>query len=264
MADDTNPFTDPHPKEVPLPKAPLVRVLAQIRFPEILAIENKELVAAFQEDLRSTYPVLRQEQTAGVALGPSGLTPTKAIAWRFSDLENTWRVTLTTGFVSLETTAYLSRRDFLVRLRAVCAAMEKHVQPKLVDRIGVRYVDRLVGNALPILSQLIQPPVLGIVGTSLGNSALHSLQETLFTLSSGQLLARWGLLPADLTTDPGVMDASPERSWILDLDMFGGEASPFNVDKLVQSVGSYAEQIHAFFRWATTPEFLKHYGGKLE
>ena len=61
-------MTDPRPlnptptPEVPLSRAPLVRVLAQARFPTILAIRDADKVASFQEALRETYPNLSREQ----------------------------------------------------------------------------------------------------------------------------------------------------------------------------------------------------------
>ncbi len=49
------------PDEVPLPNAPLARVLAQIRFPPILSIRKADSVADFQEALRTEYPNLRRD-----------------------------------------------------------------------------------------------------------------------------------------------------------------------------------------------------------
>ncbi|HOU92491.1 MAG TPA: TIGR04255 family protein, partial [Polyangiaceae bacterium] len=88
MAEIQNPLTAPLPAEVPLPDAPLVRVIGQVRFPPVLSLEKREFIAPFQEAIRSTYPVLRPEQTQGIVLGPQGVAPgPKQIAWRFSDVD---------------------------------------------------------------------------------------------------------------------------------------------------------------------------------
>ena len=42
MVNINNPLIDSPPQEVPLKNAPLVRVIAQMRFPPILSIEKKE------------------------------------------------------------------------------------------------------------------------------------------------------------------------------------------------------------------------------
>ena len=43
---------------------------------------------------------------------------------------------------------YTSRSDFLVRLREILAALDEHVEPKLIDRLGIRYIDWIVGQAV--------------------------------------------------------------------------------------------------------------------
>ena len=46
------PLSGPPPAEVQLPNAPLVRVIAQVRFPQILAIRNPDTVAKLQQAVR--------------------------------------------------------------------------------------------------------------------------------------------------------------------------------------------------------------------
>src|SRR5580658_5911796 len=60
-----DPLVAPPPQEVPLAHAPLVRVIAQVRFPLVVAVEQRDFIAPFQETIRARYPVLRQEQTQG-------------------------------------------------------------------------------------------------------------------------------------------------------------------------------------------------------
>ncbi len=259
-----NPFVGPAPPEIPLTDAPLVRVIAQVRFPEILAIEQREFVAPFQEAIRSKYPVLRQEQTQGVLVGPGGISPVKAkTAWRFSDLEKQWRVSLTPEFVALETTKYTSRSDFISRLRDVLGAFDDRVEPKLVDRLGIRYIDRITGQAVDDISTLVRPEIGGISGTLLAAHVVHALSETMFELDGARFVARWGRLEPGKTIDPSAIEPTDEKSWILDLDMFSATAVSFTVDQVVEDARRYAEQIHKFFRWAVKDDFLRRYGGKL-
>lgn len=260
-----NPFTDPLPSEVPLPRAPLVRVLCQLRFPAVLSVESQEFVAPFQEELRSKYPVLRQERTEGMMLGPAGFIPAKAeTAWRFQDLEGDWRVSLSSSFIALDTGKYTSRDQFIERLSEVVGAAERHIKPAVIDRIGLRYVDRLDGEAMTQLARLIRPEVLGVVNGDVGSHLLHSMTESVFESQLGALLARWGRLPADSTHDANVMAAVGSPSWVLDLDMFSrpGEALAFTSGEVLPKVRAYAERIHSFFRWCVKDEFLEYYGGR--
>jgi uncharacterized protein (TIGR04255 family) len=252
-----DPLTSPPPAEVHLERAPLVRVIAQVRFPEILAVEHRELVAPFQQAIRSPYPVLRREQS----LGPFGASPNPQTAWRFSSADTEWRLSLSPGFLALETASYTSRGEFMGRLRAALVALEQHLGPQTIDRLGVRYIDRITGPALADITRLIRPELRGILGSAIASHAELALSESLFECDAGRVLARWGLLPADATADLAALEAVPETSWILDLDLFRVEPRPFSVDGIITEATRFSERIYAIFRWAVTEEFLRKYGG---
>lgn len=263
MSANVDPLVAPLPAEVPLKDAPLVRVIAQLRFPEILSVEQRDFVAPFQEAIRSTYPVLRQEQTQGILLGPGGVAPAKPqIAWRFSDTGGHWRVSLTPEFLALETTKYVSRSDFFGRLKAVAQALDEHIEPAQVDRVGVRYIDRITGAAVDDIAKLVRPEVRGITGTIAATHAAHALSESMFEIEGARVLARWGFLPPGATVDPAAIEPDKEKSWLLDVDMFSAASMPFVVDRVVEQAQRYAERIYTVFRWAVTDEFLVRYGGK--
>ncbi len=263
MSDTLDPLVAPLPPEVPLKDAPLVRVITQLRFPEILSVEQRDFVAPFQEAIRSAYPVLRQEQTQGFLLGPGAVAPAKAqIAWRFSDATGHWRVSLTPGFLALETTKYVSRDDFFERLKVLVQALNQHLEPVQLDRLGVRYIDRITGDAVDDIATLVRPEVRGITGTVASAHASHALSESVFELPGARVLARWGVLPAGGTVDPATIEPAKEKSWVLDIDMFSAAPMPFAVERVVADAKRYAERIYTIFRWAVTNEFLRRYGGE--
>lgn len=259
-----NPLVASAPAEVPLPKAPLVRVIARIGFPAIVSIGKTEFIAPFQEALRSVYPVLRPEQTVVFAVGGVGGVPPQT-TWRFSDVKGGWRVSLASNFVALETTNYVSRANFVDRLELIAGALAEHIKPQLMDRIGVRYIDRLTGEALRNLSKYIHPEVIGVLATDTAQHVQHSMTESLFVVPNGnaQLLARWGQLPPNATVDPAAIEPIDEPSWILDLDMFCPESRPFSTRLVLDDYRAYSERIYTFFRWAVTDEFLRLCGGRV-
>ncbi|MDW7712620.1 MAG: TIGR04255 family protein [Deferrisomatales bacterium] len=261
-----NPLTSAPPKEIPLANAPLVRVIAQVRFPLIASIERESFIAPFQEGIRRNYPVLRQEHEVGIVFGQAGVSggPSKPV-WRFHDAEGIWRVSLAPEFVALETKVYVSRSDFLSRLRTVLEAVRKHIDPQVADRLGIRYVDRIIGPDVEDFRTLVRSELAGILSTELGAHVRHALSENLFTLPDGlgSLLARWGRVPEQATVDPAVIDPLDVPSWILDLDAFVSGGLPFEPDALSKRAQRFAERIYAFFRWAVTEEFLRRYGGEV-
>ncbi len=264
MAEIRDPVTLAPIEEIVLSTAPLIRVIAQVRFPLVVAIEQRDFIAPFQEAIRADYPQLRQEQTQALVLGPGGLSPAdKERVWRFSDISGHWRVTLAPTFLALETTSYTTRLEFFDRLRRVLDVLERRVEPKVVDRIGIRYVDRISGEPMGRIADLVRPEVRGITGTIAEQHLQHSLTESLFVLEESRLLARWGRIPPGVTVDPNAIEPIGEASWVLDLDMFSAEPMPFSASGVARVGEEFARRIYTFFRWAVTDEFLRVFGGNL-
>ncbi|MDE2791599.1 MAG: TIGR04255 family protein [Paracoccaceae bacterium] len=264
-----NPTSTP---EVSLPRAPLARVLAQARFPTILAIRDPDRVADFQDAVRESYPNLNRDQVHSIRL-VSGEAPDirPDLIWRFTDRETGpgWRVSLGVDFVALETSSYGSRSDFLDRLLTVLSAVEESFRPASASRLGLRYIDRLTGEAVDRLAELVHAEVLGIIQAaetldpSLRASVIHQLTEVQFMSPAGtQIQGRWGQLPANATYEPNALEPIEEPSWVLDLDMFTTESRPFASEELLTTTTGFAECLYWLFRQMVTIEFLKFYGGE--
>lgn len=258
MPADFNPLTAPPPAEIPLPSAPLVRVIAQVRFPLNLSIENRSSMASLQEHLRDEYPVLAIDRRVdqGERL---------PLIWRFSDADNSWMASLGADFMALETSAYQSRKDFLARLERFLSAVGDHFDLRFSERLGVRYIDRIEDADTGTIRQLIRPEMIGIANTDAGSTIHHAINEILLNISdeNAQLRARCAQLPPGMTVDPNAIEPIGTKSWLLDLDMFRAERRPFDVVDLRSEAQRFAERIYTFFRWAVKDEFLRYYGGKI-
>ncbi len=267
MMTTTTPF-GPSVEEVHLTRAPLVNVIAQVRFPAVMKIEaDSGFVATFQELIRKDYPILRPERQLGVMIGPGGVQPQDAgTVWRFETKDpDAWQVTLAPSFVSLSAKRYTTRSDLLTRMAVVLHALEGWLHPNVCDRIGVRYVDRIAGEQLARISTFVRPEILGIAAdeAALGNAeVVHALSDTLFRLDeSSQLRGRWGRLPAGATYDPGIEPAR-EPSWVLDLDHYTSQSEDFDLAAIGGKVADFCDRIYTFFRWAVTDAFLDEFGAE--
>lgn len=263
-----NPLVDPPPREVPLIDAPLVRVLAQVRFGQILSIDKGEFIAPFQEAIRKQYPVLNQEKTLLEIRGPHGVLDERATTtWRFFDVSKSWRASLAPDFLALEALegGYSSRDDFIMRFERLLQALEQHIDPQIIVRLGVRYIDRVTGVNLEDLPSLVRAEVTGVLASSMTAQTHQALSESVFTLPAddGRLRARWGLVPARATVDPSAMKPISEPSWILDLDAFTDTPKPLDVKDVTGRARVFAERIYTVFRWVVTPDFLRRYGGDI-
>ena len=147
----------------------------------------------------------------------------------------------------------------------VLEALAKHIDPAVIDRLGVRYIDRIVDDELRELTQLVRPEVCGVLGSSLRAHARHSISESVFDLpdNRGHVMARWGLLPANSTVDPGAIEPIDRPSWLLDVDAFQQVTRTLDPDAVVDQARGFAERIYSIFRWVVTDAFLRRFGGAI-
>jgi uncharacterized protein (TIGR04255 family) len=253
-----NPLIDPPPPRVDLPNAPLAWVVVMVRFPMVLEVEQPDVLASFQFALRDRYPLGVLEQVQELTVGSQPL-PTKKV-WRFQD-EKAWRVSLSQDFLALETRAYSSSEDLFERLAEVLRALMSKLQPARVERLGVRYIDRICGDELRDIQHLVRPEIAGVACTPAMQNCQHAFSDNAFRVDDNLLIARWGLLPANATMDPSVIAPLESPSWILDLDMVSQQPFSFEEEAIVSRARAFASRIYTFFRWATTTEFLRRYGG---
>jgi uncharacterized protein (TIGR04255 family) len=258
------PFSGRPPKEIPLTRAPLVRVLAQIRFPVLLSVVEPASVAPFQEQIRSTYPLAEQELVQRINMGAetleASIKTTAESIWRFQDRDRQWRASLSPSFLALETTLYTSRKDFLGRLIDLVSALEATLNPRVTTRVGLRYIDRIDGHAVTMIRDLIRSEILGSYAL-FAPAVRHILANAEFRTEEGATIsARWGMLPANGTIDPNVLEPTATRSWVLDLDMYTNDQGDFAAASLAPLLERFAERIYSVFRFMVTDKFLDHYG----
>lgn len=264
---NADPLTGTAPKEIALSKAPLVRVICQVRFSEVLLINREDFIAGFQEAIRREFPVFRREEVRSVVFGHQGSATdiTTKMHWRFFDAKEEWRVSLSTDFVALETIKYKTRSDFIKRLVSVLEAVKKHIEPSFATRVGIRYLDRVNGEPLERLQDLLRPEMLGLANT-FKSGLIRAMSEANCEVKEGHLHARWGRMPSNASHDQDNLPPVNEQSWILDIDTFKRfekNMEEFDVQKLRKVASSLATRSYTFFRWAVTPEFLRYYGGKV-
>lgn len=260
------PLGGPPPSEVLLANAPLACVLAQVKFPTILVIEDRSRVAPFQADLRAEYPVFRQEagQNLRIDMGPSGpnVSTDAVTLWRFMDLEGHWTVTLGPEAITLETRAYDQRQDFLGRLSSVLQAVERHFAPGIAERLGIRYVSRVTGEGYDRIEEIISSGLLGVAIPPLRDHVTHAISEAAMTAEEGGVMMRWGMLPPNGTIDPLVLEPVNMPSWVLDIDVSTTGYSAFEAQSIMEKFGALAQRAYSVFRYMVTDSFLTLYGGK--
>ncbi len=267
MARSKDPLFGEVPERVLLRNAPLVRALGQATFPKIVKISEESYIGEFQEAIRGDYPHLQRDNIQSVEVNVDGSSmqhrAIETVVWRFLDLKRIIRVSLGTNAITLETAKYVSRREFIERLKAVLDALSLTIKPAAVSRVGFRHVDRIQGKEiLGSLSKLIQPELLNVLQPDLLQQIEFSMTNITCLTKEGKLIVRYGMAPPKFTHDPYMAPPVENLSWVLDIDSFSTkcEGSKFEPDLLCKELDKVAARAYAFFRWGITDEFLQRFG----
>lgn len=257
---DLNPLTDDAPEEIPLAAAPLVRVVCQVRFTEIIKIAEKNFIADFQEAIRERYPGFQQEQSQNLEVQGGAINVSNETIWRFFDPGQNWRLSLSSGSIALETKhAYSSRADFIERIAFVMQQLEETIRPTHISRIGVRYIDQVQFEKMDDIRGMLREEMLGLKGSEFSGHIERFLNQLECRTREGKLLANWGILPANRTHDANMMPAVDKPSWFLDLDTFvlyDKSVKEFDSRHIERTAYDLAARAYAFFRWSVEDKFL--------
>lgn len=260
-----HPFGDDYVDEIPLQPAPLVMVVAQLRFPPMVSLTSDQSVAAFQDAVRGDYPIMERQEFQPVTVTPGGSTVGSLTTnFQFEDLDSSWKVTLAQDFLSLQTDQYTKRADFIDRLERAFIALNGVSDPSPVavfDRLGVRFVNRLLGEDATYeqLNRWLNESVFGplVLAESLveGQELVASVAHQQFKLGEHMLNARWALLPPDGQLAPDVAPAD-ETSWVLDIDASVDSRAPFQPSETAAVARRCAEYAYGAFRWIMSQQFI--------
>jgi len=272
--DRHDPLSGAAPASVNLPRAPLVRVMAQLVFNPIAKIATPDLpaVSDFQDKIRGVFPKFRRDDGQVFDFTVEGnqvsFQSTASAVWLFFDSADNYRVTLTADRLTLEVAAgcYSGRGAFLEQFRRLADAFVEAYPDASGLGAGYRYVSQCKDACiLDNLDDHVENELIGVVAASAGWR--QNIESTLSRVSAktdeGQASWQWGLIPEGQTHDPLVMPPFNERSWVLDIDSTRViEASDsLNSEAIMKSLGEVSNRAYAIFRWCVKPSFLKFYGG---
>ena len=238
-------------------KNQLGEVICQLRFPEILAIEAN-LPVDFQEAIRDAFPRYSsvKENAAPKLVGaPGNLTLENRPATtnhQFLSEDGSWRVNLTSKFISLACTRYRSWEEFAGMLDKPLVAFIQIYKPAYFERVGLRYLNFVSRKALQLegtpYRELFAPRYLGIL-------ADETVSETATNRSSvdAETAFRNGCR-VKLHAGPGIVrqrgKPDGELRFIFDQDLFMPGNIPVNLS--AGTLETLHSQAYAIFRGAIT------------
>jgi uncharacterized protein (TIGR04255 family) len=239
---------------------PLRAMLGQVQFPVILRLQKgPEVVADFQDAVRGVFPTFGVEHQLQIAIaGPGNAEPaaSRAVAYRFTNEEETWSALLSPSSLTLEAVAggrYSSYEEFSQLFAKLWEAAVEHLRPGKISQQGLRYVDHLEGErSTQEWAEWINPELLGgLAGDVLGPGLERAVCEMLYTDGTDRLVFRHGRTPA------GPQNA---QGYLLDFDAIHGAAiDPVDIGCLMGRFDESHEMLFGFFRWCVTERALEEF-----
>ena len=124
--------------------SPLEFVAAEIRYPYAPRLRQQDVRDAILAELDDLVPILRsQQQMTVTGLGAGTVSPQLDQITRAFNRTSTLGVTVTANNLTVDTTNY---QDFTGFRDVVCrcvTALDKHVSPAAVERVGLRYINEI-------------------------------------------------------------------------------------------------------------------------
>lgn len=244
-----------------LSRAPLARVLCQVRWQQLSKFDLTVAADQIAQDIGDEYPLRDSQQEMQFTLSPSGVSQQSVgTIYRFQSVDRGWTVSLGSQFLALETTTYDGHEDFIRRLGVAMAALTHVASIPFLTRIGYRYTNRLSDPAdLADLRTLFVEGVLG--GLAHGETAQlqRTVSESVYSSDgTGFLLVRSALLEPQVSLEP-TLPPFDGPSWILDLDSFREDPNGLAVDSLAQLATQLSARAAQHFWSVITAGFIERF-----
>ena len=258
------PLTLPALDDRPLARAPLAVVVFQVRFEQNLSVGDGDTGLRIHERLGGRdglYPRVEPLQMLGasVQMGP-GLAPitpptvpSRGVRMRNDD--GTLVLSLMPEFISIETTSYGSwKNDFRDRISEVLNALNDNIQPRVEERLGLRYVNRIVEPEVSSPADfrgIISDGLLGPIVDDFWSPGVTGLQQQLEidVYDDVQCVVRHGTLAR--STGIGL------DGYLLDLDLFRQQPRRFDVQNIIETSDRINEAATTLFQNSLAPGYLE-------
>ena len=172
---------------------------------------------------------------------------------------------ITQDFIAVQTAAYDVYEDFEDFFSNPLQVVGDVVEPSLVQRVGLRYVDLIRPGPERSIEEFLKPGLQGLKADDIGANSLLSRFEMLAQTGVGMMRIRClqsndgSPLPPDLRTNTLNLDATVANGLevgevvsILDLDHFANEPMDYELAAVVDSIGHLHDNLDQAFRAAVT------------
>lgn len=245
----------------PLSRAPLARVLCQIRWNQLSKFELNDVADHVAQIIGDDYPLRDAQQELEFVVSPSGVTQqTAGTIHRFQTADRAWTISLGQQFLAVDTTKYEGHEDFVKRLMSAFSALTRTVTIPFLTRVGYRYVNQLAeATDVESLRDMFVEGVLGGLAQGDARELRRTVSESVYSADgSNFLLVRSALLEPRMVLEP-TLPPVDGKSWILDLDSYREDAKGIPLEGLAQLATDLSERAAKHFRSVITNEFTRRF-----
>jgi len=197
----SSPFGAEDLPRVHLDRAPLVRVVAQLKYPSLAVLRGDSVADKFAAHFGKEYPVVEDQRGVNFLITPTGLTQQQSDQriWSFRSGDDKWKLTLAENFLALDTENYPKRRDFISRFEDAVKKIIELANPPYFERLGLRYLNRIADLDLinGRLKNMVRAEMQGALATDRpqGVELRHAMFDSLFIEGEHGIQLRSGILP---------------------------------------------------------------------
>lgn len=265
----------------PLKDPPVFLTLAQVKFNPVLTLS--EFLPTIQEHFRKAgFPDFESQsgfaikiptdapankESSGGALTPESIQLNRFL---FGNIERTHLFVLDKSSLTLQSTNYGHFESFSKCFSAGLTIVNDALKISYIDRIGLRYLDRV----MPIKGKTVNDYLIETVRgaqSKLGGNSIYSYTESMNKLDDIQLISRVAiqngalLLPPDLQIGKMLVEEKflkhVGENATLDNDGFIEKREPFkNNADILERLDAIHTVINAAFKKTVTKEALKIWG----
>ena len=250
---------------LPLKSPPVYFTVAQIRFNTVLTLAD--FIPVMQEKMRQEgFSDFSRQQTVVLQISGSGspLEPQHQDRFTFGTFDRKHLFLLDRGALTLQSTDYGAYEGFSQMFLHGLTIVDNAMRLDFTERVGLRYLDRVVPREGETVADYLVPGVLGAKGllSEMGAKTLHTYTETLSWVGDVQLRARVVMQDGPLSFPPDLaaegMALNPRLAegsgWhaIIDSDGMVEGRTVFSIDDVAARLGKIHQVIGRAFRETVT------------
>lgn len=250
----------------PLKNPPVYLTLAQVRFNPILKLAD--FLPSIQESFRQAgYPDFDRQHIISIQLTtqegqPPAPTPVQQERFLLGNVEKTHTFFLDGQSLTLQSTNYGQFETFSACFLDGLNIVNDAVKLAFTERVGLRYLDRVMPQAGETIEQYLVDQVQGLY-SRLGGRPLYSFTEAMNEIGSIKLLSRVAIQEGPLALPPDIQAGSMQiserfrsyvgNSAILDNDGFVEGREAFSTKAVAEHLDAIHKVIESAFKTTATP-----------